>query len=353
MKSLKKMKILENFDNCQTSKKSLLRTSLTLLLCLLVFFSCDSKKQAPVLSSSNGRMNHVLFVVDNSNWEGEIGDKLKEIVTTPVLGLPQEENQFSITQVPTSSFGKMFKASRNILIVEFDTINTVQMKRNLYAKPQQIIRVTGTSEEEIVKTLEAYKNTLIETFKKSDIQNIQAEIKGKSYPKNQFKTLQNLGIELTVPNFFRLVDDTGDFLWLRQYLSGGIAKGDGRSNILVYAVPIPADKNSLLASITQMRDSIGKMYLPGSKEEMYMITEKAFKPRVFQTKIADRTAYKTLGKWELLNDFMAGPFTNFVIEDQKNNRWIVLEGFTYAPSVAKRDYMFELEAVLKTVQFVK
>jgi hypothetical protein len=295
----------------------------------------------------------VLFVIDNSNWEGAIGDKLKEIVTTPVVGLPQEENQFSITHVPTNSFGKMFKASRNILIVEFDTINAVQTKRNLYAKPQQVIRVTGTSEEEIVQTLETYKNALIATFKKSDIENIQAKLKEKSHPKDHYKTLQNLGIQLSIPNFFRLVEDTGDFLWLRQYLSGGIAKGDGRSNILVYAVPMPVHKNSLTTSITKMRDSIGKIHLPGSKEGMYMVTEKAFQPRVFQTKIADRTTYKTLGKWELLNDFMAGPFVNFVIEDAQNNRWIVLEGFTYAPSVAKRDYMFELEAILRTIAFVE
>jgi hypothetical protein len=330
-----------------------MRTYSIFFLFIVILSSCDSKKQLPVLASSNGRMNHVLFVIDNSNWEGAIGDKLKEIVTTPVVGLPQEENQFSITHVPTNSFGKMFKASRNILIVEFDTINTVQTKRNLYAKPQQVIRVTGTSEEEIVQTLETYKNALIATFKKSDIENIQAKIKEKSHPKDHYKTLQNLGIQLSIPNFFRLVEDTGDFLWLRQYLSGGIAKGDGRSNILVYAVPMPVHKNSLTTSITKMRDSIGKIHLPGSKEGMYMVTEKAFQPRVFQTKITDRTTYKTLGKWELLNDFMAGPFVNFVIEDAQNNRWIVLEGFTYAPSVAKRDYMFELEAILRTIAFVE
>jgi hypothetical protein len=330
-----------------------MRTYSIFFLFIVILSSCDSKNQLPVLASSNGRMNHVLFVIDNSNWEGAIGDKLKEIVTTPVVGLPQEENQFSITHVPTNSFGKMFKASRNILIVEFDTINAVQTKRNLYAKPQQVIRVTGTSEEEIVQTLETYKNALIATFKKSDIENIQAKLKEKSHPKDHYKTLQNLGIQLSIPNFFRLVEDTGDFLWLRQYLSGGIAKGDGRSNILVYAVPMPVHKNSLTTSITKMRDSIGKIHLPGSKEGMYMVTEKAFQPRVFQTKIADRTTYKTLGKWELLNDFMAGPFVNFVIEDAQNNRWIVLEGFTYAPSVAKRDYMFELEAILRTIAFVK
>lgn len=30
---------------------------------------------------------------------------------------------------------------------------------------------------------------------------------------------------------------------------------------------------------------------------------------------------------------------------------MIIEGFTFAPSEAKRDYMFELEAILKTVEF--
>ena len=50
------------------------------------------------------------------------------------------------------------------------------------------------------------------------------------------------------------------------------------------------------------------------------------------------------------NDWMSGPFLNYAIEDKINNRYVVLEGYAYAPSVNKRDYMFELEAILKSVK---
>ncbi len=46
---------------------------------------------------------------------------------------------------------------------------------------------------------------------------------------------------------------------------------------------------------------------------------------------------------------MAGPFVNYNIIDKKNNRIIVVEGFTYAPSVNKRDFIFELEAIAKSI----
>ena len=48
---------------------------------------------------------------------------------------------------------------------------------------------------------------------------------------------------------------------------------------------------------------------------------------------------------------MSGPFVNYAVEDKKNNRWVILEGFVFAPSVEKRDYMFELEAIIQSVKF--
>ncbi len=48
---------------------------------------------------------------------------------------------------------------------------------------------------------------------------------------------------------------------------------------------------------------------------------------------------------------MAGPFVNYVIDDIANNRQLVIEGFVLAPSVRKRDYMFELEAIIKSIKF--
>ena len=91
-------------------------------------------------------------------------------------------------------------------------------------------------------------------------------------------------------------------------------------------------------------------YIPGSKEGMYMITEEAYTPFTVETEIQKNTAFETRGKWEVKNDFMAGPFVNYAIMDEKNDRLLVVEGFTYAPSVDKRNFLMELEAIAKSVQ---
>jgi hypothetical protein len=50
---------------------------------------------------------------------------------------------------------------------------------------------------------------------------------------------------------------------------------------------------------------------------------------------------------------MSGPFVNYAIVDKTNNRVLFLEGFCYAPSKDKRDLMLELEAIIKSVRFLK
>jgi hypothetical protein len=47
---------------------------------------------------------------------------------------------------------------------------------------------------------------------------------------------------------------------------------------------------------------------------------------------------------------MAGPFLQFILDDKKNYRYLVMEGFIFAPSAAKRDYVFETEAIMQSMQ---
>ena len=295
-------------------------------------------------------MNSLLIVIENKYWKTAIGETLKKILSQPIYGLPQEEYPFDVTQISEKFFGKMFRTHRNILKIQICDTVSFQAKRNVFAKPQQMILLKATHTKQMQKLIENYQNHIINTFQKSDIRSTQIKNAKKTYPKNYFKTLRKNRIYLQIPNNFNLVEDTGTFLWLRKHLSGGIAKGDGRSALLVYTVPMPRDKKHLKQKIIKIRDSIGEKYLRGTGEHSYMITEKAFMPKVYKSTYRNKVCYITKGKWELYNDFMAGPFLNYIVEDSAHKRWVVLEGFVYAPSVNKRDYMFELESVIKTLK---
>jgi hypothetical protein len=84
-----------------------------------------------------------------------------------------------------------------------------------------------------------------------------------------------------------------------------------------------------------------------------MITEDSYSPYLFHINLNGKEAYETKGTWELKNDYMSGPFINYTIIDRTNKRILVLEGFCYDPSKEKRDLMFELESIIKSVEFLK
>lgn len=301
-----------------------------------------------ILKESIGRINKVMVVAKISDWTGDVGQEVRNSFGELMVGLPQAEPILSVSQVAPNGFSSMMKASRNILVISEGDKSNFSVKTNVYAKPQTIIYVQGKDDNEIIEILQNRKEEIRKTFLDSDIAFTQGIFK-KDASKQKYRTLEQLGISLTIPNKFNTVDDTGDFLWLRNHLTSGIAK-TGSNNILVYSVPLE-DKTMVADSIVAVRNAIGKKYIPGSDPEtMYMITEEAYTPFTFDATIDGKKAYETRGKWEVKNDFMAGPFLNYTVLDEANNRLIVVEGFTYAPSVNKRAFVFELEAIAKSLK---
>ncbi|MGV6846145.1 MAG: DUF4837 family protein [Lutibacter sp.] len=320
-------------------KLAVLFTVFTLLI------SCNSGNNKIVLQESNGRMNHLLIVMKNSEWKGDVGDAIRKIVTEPVVGLPQPEPLFDITQVPEKNFGAMFKASRNVLKLAITDKNSFNIATNIYAEPQIIITITGKTQADLINEIRNRAKTIITTYKKEDILLVQRKVIKKYYPIASIATFKKHGYNLKIPKSYNKVEDNGDFIWYRYHLTGG-----NSMELISYTYPIKSEKDTISNNIVAQRDSIGKKYIPGAIKNSYMITEAAYTPHMFQTKIAGLPAIETRGKWEVKGVYMAGPFLNYSVMDKKNNRVVVVEGFTFAPSINKRDYMFELEAILKTLK---
>ena len=72
-----------------------------------------------------------------------------------------------------------------------------------------------------------------------------------------------------------------------------------------------------------------------------------------KTILNNKRCWETKGTWEIKGDYMSGSFINYAIMDRKKKRFMIIEGFCYAPSTNKRDLMFELESILKSVKFLK
>jgi hypothetical protein len=316
-----------------------------LLVITALFISCESGDSKKVYKEANGRINHLLVVLKNSEWQGEIGDQLRKIVAEPVLGLPQPESQFEITQVPPESFSTMFKATRSVLNVGISEETSFSVKTNVYAAPQKIITITGKNKEELIAEIKKNSKKIVEIFKEADLKSVQNSILKKFWDPTQIKTFTKQGFSLKIPRNYREVEDNGEFVWFRYHLNG-----DNSMELIAYTVPITSEDDENGNNIVAIRNAFGKKNIPGQIEDSYMMTEEAYSPHIFEIELDGKKAFETRGKWEVNNVYMAGPFLSYTVVDKPNNRLVVVEGLTFAPSINKRDYMFELEAVLKTLE---
>lgn len=313
-----------------------------LLFCFSILISCG-KSDTVTLVSSTGRINHVLIVINDSDWDGRVGDALKKIIGEPVLGLPQEENQFSVTQVDPRTFNALFKRNRNILFVGIDTVNQVYTNSNIYSSPQTTLTILATDKETLIESIADNKDEILSTFKKNDLALYQRKITKDVHNLDDIQTLKNLGITMQMPFAYKLVEDTGQFLWYRSSFARGLL------NIIAYEIPTFGEPYTN-ESLVSFRDSIGKNFIPGQFDNTYMRTEPNFTPITTQLELNGMKAIESRGLWFVEGDYMGGPFLSYTLEDPENERLIVIEGFSYSPSSKKRDVVFELEAILKTVQ---
>lgn len=315
-------------------------------LCIMLFSACNSNssKGKRIISSSSGNINNISVVIDNDLWEGSIGESIRDILGAEVYGLPQQEPLFTMHQMPTLVFSGFATKNRTVLKIEKGKEAKVTFFKNPYAKPQKLVLVSGKTNREIIEQIELNAPKIISEFKNEEIKEKQRRIKKALNENNNIE--EKLGLTIKFPSAYRVAKEDNKFFWLRRDIK------TGTMNLLLYEMPLNAisDGDNAINDIIKMRDSIGEVYIPGPIEDSYMITEEAYTPFFKSTILDNKPTLETRSTWEVKNAFMAGPFLNYIIKDQINNRLLVLEGFAFAPSVAKRDYMFELEAILKSVQ---
>jgi hypothetical protein len=324
----------------------MMRNFLFLGLLIVFVVSCGDNKSSnkKMLLDSSGSINNVSVVIENELWEGSIGDAIRNVLAAPIYGLPQDEPTFTISQIPPTVFSGFVTKNRTVLKIEIGKTAGIDISGNVYAQPQKVIVVSGKSREEIINGINDNASKIVETFRNEEITERQRQM-SKS-PHNYKSIKEKLGLTIQFASAYRIAKEVDNFFWIRKDIT------TGTTNLIIYELPLDALKrsDSVVNQIIKIRDSIGKTFIEGGVEGSYMVTENAYAPFHGETILDNKATLLTKGIWDLKNGFMGGPFINYAIEDKINKRWVIIEGFAFAPSVEKRDYMLELEAIIKSVK---
>ena len=311
---------------------------------LLILAACnDSNTKQVYKPQSSGNINDLSVVIDNDLWNTSVGETIRSTVGAPLYGLPQDEPQFTLRQIPSSVFSGFVKNTRLILKIRKGIAAATKFYKDPYASPQRMVMVSGMTNQEISEQLMTNQDKIVKAFKRQEIQEKQRRTKKSLF--NSTAISKQLGINIQFPSIYRLANQSDNFFWLRRDTKTGTV------NLLLYTLPYTENitKEALAKRVIKVRDSIGKQYISGPVDGSYMTTEKAYTPFFGETKVANLNSFETKSIWQVKDAFMSGPFINYWIEDKTNGRYLIVEGFVYAPSVGKRDYIFELEAIIQSI----
>ncbi len=315
------------------------------LFSTILFVSCKSdSKKSTYRQHSVGNINSLQVLITDDLWNGEVGEEIRNYFAAQTEGLPQEEPLFSINQMDPSTFSGFVKSNRIFLHVTIGAEDKVKIAKDPYARPQTGAIITATTKQGLIKLIKQNHKKIIEAFHKSEIKERQRRTAISLKDIDSLK--ERFGLSIQIPSAYRIAHKGADFYWLRKDL-----KKSGSTNILIYNAPLNAitSDSTALTEVLKIRDSIGGNLLPVEDDGKF-ISDYDYSPNFYLTELDGKFAYLTKGVWTVEGEFMAGPFINYAVRDEKNNRYLIIEGFTYAPQTKKRNLQFELASIIQSAK---
>ncbi len=285
----------------------------------------------------------LVVVMSESWWQDTAGAAFRHYFGSEYPGLPQVEPRFNLVHITPQAYNRLFKTHRNLVLVEKDAAD-LGFGYNRYATDQLVMAIEAPNALALAGLLSRRGHEAADRFAQAEIKrfNRAHQLVKSNDARNE---LREMGLEITVPNDFRLNMTEEGFIWFFR------EKRAVTQGILIYiADPLP--DVGMEQAIIELRDS-ATLRVEGEIAGTYMQVEQRYAPEVSAKEVQGRFAMETRGLWKMENDFMGGSFINCTVWDEVNGRTVAVDGFVYAPGKDKRNYMMELEAIISSLRFVE
>ena len=320
------------------------------LTAVIALTSCsEEKKRKALLPNISGKAGEIIVVIDKGDWEGTVGNVLRDSLAKETPFLPQREPLFGLVNVPQNAFSHMFQIHRNIIVVNIENTVTepgVVIRKDVWATPQTVIYINAVDKESAVKMIEENSPLIEVTIEQAERDRIIRNIKKYEELKLAPVVTQMVGGSPHFPSGYKLKKRTSDFIWI-EYAIQDVTQG-----ILIYKYPVVEGEQMMsLDNILENSNEMLKNNVPGMFENTYMTTSTAARPGIEYKRYKGLDFAEIRGFWEVYNDYMGGPFVSHAFYSQDGQEVIVLQAFVYAPKYDKRQYLRQVESVIYSFEW--
>lgn len=324
------------------------------IICFLValasLVSCGHSGKA-LLPNVSGKAGEVIVVLDKSEWEGNLGGAVRDLLACDCPWLANKEPLYSLVNVIPSGFVDMFKVHRNIVFFEIDPQakkEGVILRNDVWASPQCVIQVSAFDAERALALLNDNSEIIVNALEQAERDRVINNTLLYEEKSIAPQVSEIMGGSPHFPSGYKLLKKTDDFIWIadeKQYTTQGV---------LIYKYPVvPGEDTFSRDNIIAHRNEVLKENVPGMFENTYMTTTEYIMPTVSFMKYKGRDFAQTRGFWEVYNDYMGGPFVSHSFYSPDGEDVIVLDAFVYAPKYDKRQYLRQVESLLYSFEWAE
>jgi len=330
----------------------------------------EDQNSSSTLQKARGETGEVILVIPPSLWDGKLGDLLREIFTSKVKVLPQDEKLYDLKPVDPSKFNNVFKASQNLMFVatldnqkpegkymkKYFTENSLnQIEKNpdlfsfnqqdVYARGQEVLYLFGRNEEELIKNIKANKSGIKEFFNDKEANRLVSSFKKTAQKGIMNYVEDSLNMELIVPFGFDIAAKSEEFIWLREL--------DSKEEYNVWIVKMPYNDESVFDpnKIKSLRNSLGKKYITDKDlPDLHLTSQDEIDFVIDTVNLNNQYALRTKGLWKYSDNSRGGALVSYLFANEETGDLYYLEGYLDAPGESKREPMRRLKAILSTAK---
>lgn len=323
-----------------------------LLAVALTLFSCSGRTaRKSLLPNVSGKAGEVIVVIEKTDWEGALGNEVREVLASDCPWLYIKEPLYSLVNVAPGGFADLFKIHRNIVLFQIDPLvakTGMFIKNDVWAAPQTVIQISAPDAETALSVLQEKSATLTAAIEQAERNRVVKNTLLYEERSIAPQVMEIMGGSPHFPSGYKLKKKTDDFVWVadeKQYTIQGV---------LIYKYPAAGDASDFTEeTLISKRNEVLKNNVPGMFDNTYMTTAEYFVPTVEYLKFQGREFAQVRGYWEVYNDYMGGPFVSHAFYSQDGSEVIVLDAFVYAPKYDKRQYLRQVESLLYSFEWKK
>lgn len=313
---------------------------------IALFAACEAPEMP--LPGITGKAGELVVVMPENNWKSNSGDTVFNTLSAPVYGLPQAEPIFNVVHIKSSAFTSIFQTHRNILVANIgsDEKRKIEIKNDVWAKPQVVVEIWASSEEEFNDVFASNSDKIIGHVLKNEESRIHKSYKAQLNEDAVTPIKNKWGLDIAIPKGYNIVRDEADATWVR-YETKDVTQG-----LLIYSEPYTKDNTFTVDGMVEVMNKYSEQYVPGPDDGTFMSTFMEYPPKIAETSIDGVYATKLVGLWNVPGALMGGPFVSYAFLNADQSRVYYLHGFVFAPGKNKRNYIRQIEAIIKSAELV-